>query len=109
MLVIPDGDALARAQNLLPAEIRDLLLLRREQLGGEFAGSARFVVFGTGDRPCWLEEALGFDVFANPGDGTRHGDPDFAPGWEWIEDHGHCWELCFVLTDDGPAHVAAFR
>ncbi|MBA3527431.1 MAG: hypothetical protein H0T82_11010 [Sphingomonas sp.] len=100
MLVISDGAALERAQTLLPDTIRDLLLLRRDQLGGEIDGHARFVVFEPGDRPCWLEDAMGFSVFQNIASGAWHGDPDFTPGWEWIEDHGHCWEMAFQLTDD---------
>lgn len=106
MLVIPDSAALERALTLpLSDPIRDLLLLRRDQLGGEIAGHARFVLFGPRDRPCWLEEALGFSVFQNLGDGSWHGDPDYTPGFEWIEDHGFCWEMAFQLTDGDPAHV----
>ncbi len=101
MLCITSSAALERALTLpLPDGIRDLLLLRREQLGGEIAGHARFVLFQAGDRPCWLEEALGWSIFRNAGDGTRHGDPDFAPGWEWIEDHGFAYEIAFELTSD---------
>lgn len=105
MLSISSSAALERAKTLLPDTIRDLLELRRDQLGGEIAGHARFVLFLAADRPCWLEEALGFSIFRNAGDGSRHGDADFTPGWEWIEDHGHCFELCFVLDDSGFAHV----
>lgn len=100
MLTISSGDALARALTLpLPDGIRDLLLLRREQLG-EFAGHARFVVFRPRDTLSALEEALGFDVFANAGDGTRHGDPDYSPGFDLCVDHGSCFELTFEFTAD---------
>jgi hypothetical protein len=100
MLSISSGDALARALTMpLPDGIRDLLLLRREQLG-EFAGSARFVVFLKRDTLSELEETLGFDVFVNGGDGTRHGDADYSPGFDLCVDHGHCFELTFELTTD---------
>ncbi len=106
MLTITDGRSLSRALRMpLDLRLKRLLIKRRDQLGGEIAGHARFVVFEPGSRPCWLEATLGFDIFLNAGDGTRHGDLDFTPGWEWIEDHGHCFELCFVLDDSGFAHV----
>ncbi len=90
MLSISSGNALARALTMpLPDGIRDLLLLRRDQLGGEFAGHCRFVVFRPRDTLSSLEETLGFDVFVNAGDGTRHGhDPDHSPGFDLCVDHG---------------------
>ncbi len=101
MPCITSSDALERALTLpLPDPIRDLLLLRRDQLGGEIAGHARFVVFEARDRPRWLEEALGFSVFGNAGDGTRHGDPDYSPGFDTYTDHGFAYELTFELTAD---------
>lgn len=101
MLTITDGGSLTRALELpLEPRLGALLLLREEQLGGEIAAHARFVIFQPGDRPCWLEETLGWSIFQNVGDGTWRGDPDFAPGWEWIEDHGFAYELAFQLTDD---------
>ncbi len=100
MLSISDSAALARALTLLDPPIRDLLLLRRDQLGGEIAGHARFVLFQTGDRPYWLEEALGFSIFHNLGDGTWHGDPDYSQGFDACLDLGFAYELTFELTSD---------
>jgi hypothetical protein len=101
MLSITDGAALARALDMpLDARLAALLLLRQEQLGGEIAPHAHFIVIQPGDRPRWLEDALGFSILRNPGDGTRWGDPDYSPGFEFIEDHGFCFELTFELTTD---------
>jgi len=101
MLSLSSGAALARALTLpLPDGIRDLLLLRRGQLGGEFAGAVRFVVFLKRDTLSALEEALGFDPLVNAGDGTRHGDPDYSPGFDTCTDHGFAYELTFELTAD---------
>jgi hypothetical protein len=101
MIVISDSDALARALTLpLDPRLASLLLTRQRQLGGEFHDHCRFVVFQPGDRPCWLEQALGFSIFDNAGDGTRYGDSGYSPGFEWIEDHGFCFELAFQFTDD---------
>ena len=108
MVVIDDGDALARALALpLDPRTASLLLRRREQLGEDFGEHCRFVVFQPGDRPTHLADALqGWDLFENPASATRYGDPDFTPAWEWIEDHGSLWEICLVGTDDGFANVA---
>ena len=102
MIVIDDGDALARALALpLDPRTAALLLVRREQLGEDFGEHCRFVVFQPGDRPCWLEEALGFSIYENAGDGTRFGDADYSPGFELIELHsGAVFELVFQFTDD---------
>lgn len=101
MICITNSAALERAMTLpLPDPVRDLLLLRREQLGGEIAGHARFVLFQVGDRPRWLEEALGFSVFRNAGDGTLYGDADFTPGFDICLDLGFAYELTFEFTED---------
>jgi len=101
MLSISSSATLARALTLpIDHRLKALLALRRDQLGGEFAGHARFVVVQPRDPPSWLEEALGFSVFQNAGDGTWHGDPDYSPGFEFVEDHGFCWELAFEFTTD---------
>lgn len=108
MIVVDSSDALRRAL-ALPLDPRgaSLLLRRQAQLGGEIAGHARFVIFQPGDRPTHLADALqGWDLFENPASGTRYGDPDFTPAWEWIEDHGSLWEVCLIGTDDGFANVA---
>jgi len=106
MLTITDGGSLTRVfRTSIDRRLKRLLIERREQLGGDIAGEARFVIVQPGDTIQALEAELTFSVFQNPADGTRFGDPDFTPGWEWIEDHGHCFELVFIFTDDGFTHV----
>ena len=105
MLTI-DGGSHARALKMpINSCLKRLLLERRDQLGGDIKDKARFVIVQPGDSIQALEAELGWSVFQNPGDGTRFDDPDFTPGWEWIEDHGHTFELVFIMTDDGFAHV----
>lgn len=101
MLSISDSSALARALTFpLDHRLCDLLLLRQQQLGGEIDGIARFVIVQARDRPCWLEETLGFSIFQNAGDGTCYGDPDYSPGFDTLEDHGFAYELTFDGTTD---------
>lgn len=106
MLSIKDGVSLARALKLpIDDRIKRLLITRRDQLGGDITDHARLVVMQPRDSPDALERELGFSVFQNVGDGTRFREPDFTPGWEWIEDHGFCFELVFIFDDSGFAHV----
>jgi len=106
MLTITDVGSLSRALSTsIDRRLKRLLIKRRDQLGGDIRDKARFVIVQPGDSIQALEAELSFSVFQNSGDGTRFGDPGFTPGWEWIEDHGHCFELVFILTDDGFAHV----
>jgi len=106
MLTITDGGSLAHAlKTSIDRRLKRLLIERRDQLDGDIKNKARFVIVRPGDTIEALEAALSFSVFQNPGDGTRFGDPDFTPGWEWIEDHDHIFELVFIFTDDGFAYV----
>lgn len=101
MLSITDGGSLSRALKLpLDLRLKRLLIDRRDQLGGDITDIARFVIVQPGDSLNALETELGFSVFQNPADGTRFGEPDFTPGWEWLADHGHCWETLFEFTTD---------
>jgi len=106
MLTIESEGSLARVLKLpIDPRLKQLLIERHEQLGGAIAGVARFVIVQPGDSPDALEAELSFSVFQNPGDGTRFGDTDFTPGWEWLADHGPCFELVFIFDDSGFAHV----
>ena len=84
--------------------LKRLLIKRRDQLGGALENTARFIVVQPGDSMHALECELGWSIFVTP-EGHRFGEADFYPGWEWLADHGHCFELVFILTDDGFAHV----
>jgi hypothetical protein len=111
MLSITDGEALKRAlRSDIDHRIKELLRLRARQLskgapGESLAELARFAVVEPGDKPADLERAIGFSVFRNPADGSRLGDLEFTPGWEWIEDHGFAWELCYIMDDSGFGHI----
>ena len=105
MLTITDGGSLARALKLpIGLRLKRLLTERRDQLGGDIKDQARFIIVQPGDVMTALEQELGWSVFTTP-EGQRFGESDFYPGWEWIADHGHCFEMVFILTDDGFAHV----
>lgn len=110
MLSLTTGAAVraAVADPALDPQLRALLAARARQLeddAEELGDLAHFHAVEPGDGPVEAEAALGFPPDANLVDGSRLGDPDFAPSWEWVEDHGGWFELAFVLTDEGFGHV----
>jgi hypothetical protein len=60
-----------------------------------------FIVVDGGDRVTTLDEQLGFPILSNRFDGTHFGDPGFTPCHEILEEHTGCYEMVFVLSDDG--------
>ena len=105
MLTITDGGSLARALKLpVDPRLKQLLIQRRDQLGGDINERARFIIVQPGDVITALEQELGWSIFTTP-EGHHFGGPHYYPGWEWLADHGHCFELVFIMTDDGFAHV----
>ena len=107
MLTINDGGSLTRALSTsIDPRLKQLLRNRVQQLDVEDLSTvARFIVVQPGDGLDALETALGFSVLHNQIDGRRFGDPEFSPSWEWLADHGHCYELVFIFDDSGFAHV----
>lgn len=106
MLSITDGEALSRALNSpIDCRLKQLLTLRRDQLGGDINDMAHFAIVQPADTAADLEQTISFSIFQNPADGSCQGEPDFSPGWEWIQDHGFAYELCFIMDDSGFGHV----
>lgn len=110
MLLIGSSAAMARAlDSPLDGALRALLLLRRAQLTehdeADLSEIASFLIVEAGDDLPEVETQLGFSLLTNPIDERRYGDSDFTPFWEWIHASDGWFELVFVLTDDGFAHV----
>ena len=97
MLVINDPSTLSR---LADAEVRALIERRTAELG-EDAGLATFIVVEAGDPLDSLDAQLGFSVLSNRFDGSRYGEPGFAPSFEVLEEHPGCYEMVLVLADYG--------
>ncbi len=106
MLTITDGGSLLRALKLsIDLRLKQLLIERRDQLCGDIASEACFVIVQPGDSLQTLAAELGFSVFTNHVDGSQFCEPDFSPSWEWLADHGHCFEMVFIFDDRGFAHI----
>ncbi|OQW74776.1 MAG: hypothetical protein BVN32_12550 [Proteobacteria bacterium ST_bin14] len=87
--------------NLDDPHLRNLLQRRFEQLAeydGPVSDLARFHVVEPGDDVT--------EIMTNLVDGSRYGEPEFEPSWEFVERHS-CgfFEAVFILDDSGFAHV----
>jgi hypothetical protein len=66
-----------------------------------------FIVVEAGDTVEVVEQVAGYPVLGNRYSDARFGDEGFIPGWEFLEYHsGHgstcgCYEMVFILSDDG--------
>jgi hypothetical protein len=60
-----------------------------------------FLVVQEGDGLDAIDQQLGFPILSNRFDGSRFGEPGFTPSHEILEEHASCYEMVFVLSDDG--------
>ncbi len=97
MFTIENGEAMARALSApIDPLVKQLLIERRNQLGGDIKDKARFLIPGQNDSVETLEKALGFPGLS---------DPEGSFGCEWLADHSAVYEVVWILSDDGFAHV----
>jgi hypothetical protein len=78
-------------------DILKLVKLRHYQLGDEMFGSV--IIIEAGDSLSDIEEEIGFSILINLFDDVRYPDPDFAPCFEALEDHGTFYEILFIFGD----------
>lgn len=84
--------------------IRQLVTQRINDLGGEEFDSAElgyFLVVDIGDTLEALAAQLGFSILANRFTCIRYDQADFTPSFEFIEEFAACYDMVFVLSDDG--------
>jgi len=90
-------------------DLRSLISLRMSQLGdGEHynpQAHGELYVAEDGDTAEVLEMATGVFIINNPFDGLRHGHPDFVPVCEFIKEYPTCFELAFVMSDEGTVAI----
>ena len=97
MQVIRD---LSEAAQIRHPQIRELVLQRIHELGGERFDSAAigyFLVVEVGDTLQALQSQLGFNIVANRHTGVRYDQPGFTPSWEFVEDLAECWDAVWIL------------
>ena len=99
MIVLRDPE---QAEHVPDPMLRALVLQRLTDLSEDGEPSlATAVVLERSSDLQELQALLGFSVLHNRTDGTRYGDPMFYPSFELIEEHPSCFEMVFVLSDDG--------
>lgn len=102
MLVIKEAGEVARVET---PEIRVLIESRIATLSEEepydSATHGYFVLWEEGDAIEDLDQVLSFSALSNRYSGQRYGDAGFTPSFELVEEHPACFEMVFVLSDDG--------
>lgn len=94
----------AALASVLDPALRALLTEQRDQLAGEgdLADLAHIIVAGPGDTLAAVEAEAGVPISRNLVDGSRLGEPDFTPSFEYVEQHPGGWfEAVLILSDDG--------
>ena len=85
--------------------IRDLVRQRITELTDLSQGEPfdpnliSLILVEPGDTPASLE--AGCDCLITTSLLIDAKNPDFMPCFEWIEHHAHCYEIVFIMTDDG--------
>lgn len=105
MIIINTDAALASALELpIDSRLKELLQRRRAVLD-EFdlplEAMAKFLVVEPNDGLDRIETELGFSITYDRVSCSSFGSPGFTPSWEWVLEHDHCYEIVFVLSDDG--------
>ena len=59
------------------------------------------IIVEPGDSLESLESETCCSILHNDFDDTHFGDSDFTPCFEALEEHSHCFEMLFILNDEG--------
>ena len=95
---------LAEATQISNPVIRKLVEQRITDLGSEAFDTETlgyFLVVEQGDTPEAIERQLGFSILANRFTHIRYDQPGFTPSFEFIEEFADCFDMVFVISDDG--------
>lgn len=63
------------------------------------------LVVQSGDTEADIVDAIGFSPLVHRTYGTRLGDPDHEPDWDWRTDHDGWIELVYCVADSGFAYL----
>ena len=105
MLSIRNSADMDRALvSLLDPALRRLLTLRRDQLaedGLDLDEIVHIIVVRPGDTLAEVEAEAGVAIATNLVDGSRLGDPEFEPLFEYVTRKDGFLEAVMILSDDG--------
>ena len=102
MLILRDPEATSQVTD---PGIRELVTLRFTQvLSGEAYDYDRhgyMVIVESGDSVEQLEQETSLAILHGLFDELPFGHPDFAPSFDFLEEHHDCYEILFISNDDG--------
>ena len=101
MFVIRD---LSSTAHISDSEIRHLIEQRIHDLSVEpYDPDALgyFLVIEPSDSLEEINAQLGFSILCNRFSGIKFGDSDFTPSFEFVEEYASCYDMVFILSDDG--------
>jgi hypothetical protein len=71
----------------------------------DLRGLTHILVIEPGDSEAAVQQEIGLSPLTNPMDGSRFGSIEFAPWWDWLQDHGGWFEIVISVGDSGFAFV----
>lgn len=101
MFVIRDLSSTAQIND---SEIRHLVEQRFHALSTEPYDPddlGYFLVMEPSDSLEEINAQLGFPILCNRFSGIPFGDADFTPSFEFVEEYAGCYDMVFILSDDG--------
>ena len=77
--------------------------LAEMKLDEPFDQFGELILVEAGDNPAAVESSSGCWITTGLFGYENFGSPDFMPSFEWLEHHpeAECWEMLFVMSDDG--------
>jgi hypothetical protein len=95
---------LADTDQISNTAIRALVRERINDLGGDAFNATElgyFLVVEGGDALEGINDQLGFEILCNRMTGVRYDQADFFPSFEFVEEFPSCYDMVFILSDDG--------
>ena len=102
MIVLRDPKAVT---SISDADIRSLVAQRFAEVWPDETYDPNLdgymIVVEPGDSVDALEKESGCHILYSLIGGARFGNPDFSTSFEFLDEHACCYEMAFVLSDDG--------
>ena len=101
MIVVRDQHSTHQISN---PQIKQLVQQRINDLAGQDIGEwefGYFLVIEFTDTIQAIKAQVGFDILCNRFTGVRYDQSEFTPSFEFIEEFPACYDMVFVLSDDG--------
>ena len=95
---------IASIQKISNTAVRKIVRERIYVLGGDAFNAAElgyFLVVESGDTIEAITAQIGFDILCNRFTGTRYDQTGFTPSFEFVEEFPACYDMVFILSDDG--------